>query len=90
MTSSGQSHQLSTGTVLKPDLTSRVFLRLSFGCTSVFSPSFDGAFSFSFFVAVDAAGCAGQLLDADAGIFMILIFSVSYSTQGDEKRSQFF
>ncbi|ECI5763676.1 hypothetical protein D5Y00_23465 [Salmonella enterica subsp. enterica] len=28
MTSSGQSHQLRTGTVLKPDLTSRVFLRL--------------------------------------------------------------
>ncbi|EBA8449445.1 hypothetical protein CS649_004883 [Salmonella enterica] len=28
VTSSGQSHQLRTGTVLKPDLTSRVFLRL--------------------------------------------------------------
>ncbi|EDZ7016791.1 hypothetical protein GS387_003677 [Salmonella enterica subsp. enterica serovar Hadar] len=28
MTSSGQSHQLRTGAVLKPDLTSRVFLRL--------------------------------------------------------------
>ena len=28
VTSSGQSHQLRTGTVLKPDLTSRGFLRL--------------------------------------------------------------
>ena len=28
VTSSGQSHQLRTGAVLKPDLTSRVFLRL--------------------------------------------------------------
>nr|WP_168445122.1 hypothetical protein [Yersinia pestis] len=26
----------------KPDLTSRAFLRLSFGCTYVFSPSFEG------------------------------------------------
>lgn len=48
MTSSGQSHQLRTGTVKKPDLTSRVFLRLSLTALPFFLPHLKG-FLFQFF-----------------------------------------
>ncbi|HFD3177905.1 TPA: hypothetical protein ACF21L_004914, partial [Escherichia coli] len=41
---SSQSHQLKAGKHKKARLPVGVFLCLSFGCTSVFSPSFEGFF----------------------------------------------
>ncbi|HFL4098262.1 TPA: hypothetical protein ACG3ZP_004065 [Escherichia coli] len=65
----------------KPDYQSGFFVpavRLFFR----FSPSFWG-FSFSFFVASNAAGRVGQQINAVIGVFMNPFFSVSCSTKDD-------
>ncbi|EHP4976936.1 hypothetical protein KPM23_004547 [Salmonella enterica] len=65
----------------KPDYPSGFFVpvvRLFFR----FFPSF-GGFSFSFFVASNAAGRVGQQINAVIGVFMNPFFSVSCSIQSN-------
>lgn len=64
----------------KSPITSRFFLCLSFSCTSVFSLHLR-EFSFSFFVASNAASRVDQQINAITGVFMNPVFSVSCSTQ---------
>lgn len=82
MTSSGQSYQLKAGKHKKARLPVGLFCAYR-SAVLPFVPLHLRDFSFSFFVAPNAAGRVGQQLNVVTGVFINLIFSVSRVTRDD-------